>query len=218
MNILSDLKDLKDMKGIKIFFLVVGLIYVLINIFFYVAVEANSNINSDDLRDAEMLGSFVGKNIFLISGLIISGLSYLSVKKEYSQIKWLLPVVILFSFAPPALLIYGQIQYKKERELLEMQYASVEKMTSYSTPTSKKDSLQALYDKALERLDSLVETVNLKDSRLIERQDSIVDLKKRIITIFRNSSDDKELDSSIQLIVQLNRQISLLKKEVDNLK
>lgn len=162
------------MKGIKIFVLIVGLIYIITNIYFYVAGGADSGIDNNDLTETETIGSFIGKNIFLISGLVIVCLSYLSTRQEYSQVKWLLPVVILFLFIPPALLIYSQMQYKKQRELLEMQYVSVKNMENSSTSLSKKDSLQGLYNNALERLDSLVESNNLKDNRLSERQAVIV--------------------------------------------
>lgn len=109
---------------------------------------------------------------------------------------------------------WGYVLYDKNKTEEVIQVKSAE-VTSASTA---RDSVQASYNEALTRLDSLVGSNNSLTGQLTDRQTEIVKLKNQINAIVRNkNASAADLSRARTLIASLNDKINGLEAEVARL-
>jgi predicted nuclease with TOPRIM domain len=109
---------------------------------------------------------------------------------------------------------WGYVLYDKNKTEEVMQVKS----TEVTSATTARDSVQASYNEALTRLDSLVGSNNSLTGQLTERQTEIVKLKNQINAIVRNkNASAADLAKARNLIASLNDKINGLEAEVARL-
>jgi archaellum component FlaC len=122
--------------------------------------------------------------------------------------------VIIGLLAAGLLGTWGYYIYDKNQKDEKIQVSQVQATTAMTT----KDSVQALYNESLSRLDSLTGSNNNIQGQLSDRQSEITRLKNEINKIMRNkNATAAELNHAKSLIAQLNAKIGNLEQEVARL-
>lgn len=122
--------------------------------------------------------------------------------------------IIIGALAVVLLGTWGYFLFDKNKTTEQFQVKSAE----VTHATTAKDSVQAAYNEALTRLDSLTGSNNHLQGQLTDRQTDIVKLKNEINRIINNkNATAADLKRAKSLISQLNGKISNLEAEVARL-
>ena len=109
---------------------------------------------------------------------------------------------------------WGYVLYDKNKTTQTIHVKSAE----VNNATSARDSVQAIYNEALTRLDSLVGSNNALTGKLSDKQTEIVKLKNEINKIINNrNATSADLKRARALIASLNDKIGGLEAEVARL-
>jgi len=122
--------------------------------------------------------------------------------------------VVIGLLAAGLLGTWGYYIYDKNQKDEKIQVSQVQATTAMTT----KDSVQALYNESLSRLDSITGSNNNIQGQLSDRQSEITRLKNEINKIVNNkNATAAELNRAKSLIAQLNSKIGNLEQEVARL-
>jgi archaellum component FlaC len=122
--------------------------------------------------------------------------------------------VVIGLLAAGLLGTWGYYIYDKNQKDEKIQVSQVQATTAMTT----KDSVQALYNESLSRLDSITGSNNNIQGQLSDRQSEITRLKNEINKIVNNkNATAAELNRAKSLIAQLNAKIGNLEEEVARL-
>jgi len=122
--------------------------------------------------------------------------------------------VVIGLLAAGLLGTWGYYIYDKNQKDEKIQVSQVQATTAMTT----KDSVQALYNESLSRLDSITGSNNNIQGQLSDRQSEITRLKNEINKIVNNkNATAAELNRAKSLIAQLNSKIGNLEEEVARL-
>ncbi|MEO6070302.1 MAG: hypothetical protein ABIN57_10420 [Chitinophagaceae bacterium] len=122
--------------------------------------------------------------------------------------------IIIGLLAAGLLGTWGYYIYDKNQKDEKIQVSQVQATTAMTT----KDSVQALYNESLTRLDSITGSNNNIQGQLSDRQSEITRLKNEINKIVNNkNATASELNRAKSLIAQLNSKIGNLEEEVARL-